>query len=246
MNYARTLTNWRDGGNNYVKRAASRNKWVGFQESIIEKLRLNFGDDFFLVLWGADEEDNDYFRIPFSKVKRLFTEEHKTTGKYKGRWTAIIQDNRFLMHSNSQLAVDISDDYGNAHLGESEPSGSQLARDLEAIELENELFEGQRKARLSSYFERNPRIRKEAIRAHGHVCQICGFDCEAFYGTIGSGYIEVHHLIPVCTLDSKQPLSPITDMAVVCANCHRMLHRGAGAPISPQELKDLIRKRKDC
>ena len=174
MNYALTLTNWKEGGNNYVKRAASRNRWVGFQESVVERLKSHFGENFFLVLWGAREEDNDYFRIPFSKVKHLFIDEHKTTGKYKGRWTAIIQNNRFLMHSNSQLAVDISEDYGNDHVGETASSANRLNEDLEALELENEIFEGQRRDRLSSYFERNPRLRKEAIRAHGHICQTCG------------------------------------------------------------------------
>ncbi|SRR6266545_800488 len=113
MNKALEFENWRKGGNHYVKRATSNNKWVGFQESVIKELRSKSGDDFFLVIWTSESRENDFYKIPFRKVKHLFTEKHKTTGKYPDRWTAIIWEDQFLMHSNSQLAVDIKADYGN-------------------------------------------------------------------------------------------------------------------------------------
>jgi hypothetical protein len=55
-------------------------------------------------------------------------------------------------------------------------------------------------------------------------CQACGFDFEDFYGVIGHHFIEAHHTVPVSELreDSKTKAS---DIALVCSNCHRMLHR---------------------
>lgn len=47
----------------------------------------------------------------------------------------------------------------------------------------------------------------------------------ARYGELGEGYIEVHHLKPVASLGSGGKMK-LSDLAVVCANCHRMLHRG--------------------
>jgi 5-methylcytosine-specific restriction endonuclease McrA len=56
-------------------------------------------------------------------------------------------------------------------------------------------------------------------------CDVCGFDFEQEYGELGAGYIEAHHTVPVSQLtgDTKTQLS---DLALVCSNCHRMLHRG--------------------
>ena len=68
---------------------------------------------------------------------------------------------------------------------------------------------------------------KQAKRAHGYVCQVCGFDFAAVYGEVGEKYIEAHHLIPLSSLPEGQPvpMDPKKDFAVLCANCHRMVHR---------------------
>lgn len=59
------------------------------------------------------------------------------------------------------------------------------------------------------------------------ICEVpgCGFDFEATYGSVGAGYAEVHHLVPLATL-SDESLTTLADLAVVCSNCHRMIHRG--------------------
>lgn len=60
-------------------------------------------------------------------------------------------------------------------------------------------------------------------------CEVpgCGFDFETTYGELGNGFAEVHHLRPLGELG--RPVSTtLRDLAVVCANCHRMVHRGGG------------------
>ena len=55
----------------------------------------------------------------------------------------------------------------------------------------------------------------------------CGFNFEMVYGELGSGFAEVHHLTPLS--ERGQPVSTtLADLAVVCANCHRMIHRNNG------------------
>lgn len=240
MNKALELENWKTGGNHYIKRARSKNKWVGFQESVINTLRSKFDDDFYLVILTNEDKENDFYKIPFRKVKHLFTEQHKTTGKYPDRWTAIIWEDQFLMHSNSQLSVDIKADYGNLYSGNGEVE-ARITEDLAALELENEYFEGQKKSRLSSFYERNPKLRLTAIKIHGLACKVCGFDFKDFYGDFGSGFIEVHHLKPVSTLETPTKVSPENDMTVVCSNCHRMLHRNKDMVLTPAQLKALLR-----
>ena len=46
------------------------------------------------------------------------------------------------------------------------------------------------------------------------------------YGEIGEGFIEAHHLKPLHTLTGeKVALDPVKDFAVLCSNCHKMIHR---------------------
>ena len=111
MNRALDIKNWPDGGNNYVLKASADNKWCGFQDSVITKLTNSFGDIFNIVIWTDEKNEDDYYCIPFKVLKHVFIDEHKTTGKYPNRWTAVILNHHFLMHSNSELAVDISSYY---------------------------------------------------------------------------------------------------------------------------------------
>jgi len=73
------------------------------------------------------------------------------------------------------------------------------------------------------------------------VCEVCTLDFGERYGEHGQGYIEVHHLKPVSSLGAggKRKLS---DLALVCANCHRMLHRGRQL-MSLSTLRDMISQR---
>lgn len=67
------------------------------------------------------------------------------------------------------------------------------------------------------------RLRKQQARGDLR-CQACGFDFAAVYGPLGEGYIECHHVRPVSELRAGET-TRVQDLALVCANCHRMLHR---------------------
>lgn len=55
-------------------------------------------------------------------------------------------------------------------------------------------------------------------------CQVCGFSFMYNYGEIGHGFIEAHHIFPISQL-TEETETKIEDLALVCSNCHRMLHR---------------------
>ena len=74
--------------------------------------------------------------------------------------------------------------------------------------------------------ERNQKLAARAKKVHGYVCQVCSFDFEERYGEIGKGYIEAHHLTPLSSLKGQKVfLDPKADFAVLCSNCHRMIHK---------------------
>lgn len=108
-------------------------------------------------------------------------------------------------------------------------------------EIDDDAVEGsvdeRRRYRQHQRIERNPSTSQKVKKALGYVCQGCGFDFEKVYGTIGRLYIEAHHLIELGSLpaDTVVPMNVKTDFAVLCANCHRMMHRKNG----PRTLADL-------
>ena len=53
-------------------------------------------------------------------------------------------------------------------------------------------------------------------------CECCSFDFLEFYGQIGITFIECHHKIHIST---GERITKMEDLALVCSNCHRMLHR---------------------
>jgi predicted HNH restriction endonuclease len=78
------------------------------------------------------------------------------------------------------------------------------------------------------------------LQLHGKLkCEVCQFDFKDHYGDIGEGYIEGHHTKPISEMNENE-LTILEDIALVCANCHRMLHRKRPW-ISKDKLKELIR-----
>ena len=82
--------------------------------------------------------------------------------------------------------------------------------------------------------------KKRAVLKAGKrlLCECCGFDFEAAYGPRGSGFIECHHTVPLSRSEPGRTTKH-GDLALVCANCHRMIHvRSPWLLIS--ELKQLL------
>ncbi|MEK9825632.1 MAG: DUF3578 domain-containing protein [Methylotenera sp.] len=86
--------------------------------------------------------------------------------------------------------------------------------------------------------ERNPKAAEKAKKALGCQCQACGLDFGKLYGESAKGYIEAHHLKPISEIPDGETVSldPKKDFAVLCANCHRAIHK-KGAPQTIQEFK---------
>lgn len=103
--------------------------------------------------------------------------------------------------------------------------------------VEGDSVDERRRYRQHRSIERNPSTSRKVKKALGYVCQGCSFDFEKVYGEIGHQYIEAHHLIQLGNLppNTVVPMNVKTDFAVLCANCHRMMHRKNG----PKTLADL-------
>ncbi len=108
----------------------------------------------------------------------------------------------------------------------SAPEGRLLMRRHQA----RERNKGLRKKKIASVIQRGGRL----------ACEACGFDFEEVYGDRGAGYIECHHVVPLH--EAGEGRTKLSDLALVCANCHRMIHRRAPWP-TPEELRASIERK---
>ncbi|MGG6381691.1 HNH endonuclease [Paenarthrobacter sp. NEAU-H11] len=89
-------------------------------------------------------------------------------------------------------------------------------------------------------YERDPEARRMCLAFHGTSCAACGFSFEASYGDTGTGYIDVHHVVPPEMLGAGYQLDPIVDLVPLCPNCHALAHHGVTEPRTVSELRNII------
>jgi 5-methylcytosine-specific restriction protein A len=96
----------------------------------------------------------------------------------------------------------------------------------DAEALEGELWMTLRRHRARERWLRDEKIAQAKAAHDGRLpCEVCGFDFFEVYGEIGRDYAQIHHLRPLGDR-TKPSLTKLDELAVVCANCHIMAHRG--------------------
>lgn len=104
---------------------------------------------------------------------------------------------------------------------------------------EEVFLEGERRATNGTV--RNPQLRDAAKKKYGLKCYCCGFDYEAFYGSVAEGLGIVHHLKTFAKGTGKPRKATVKDVRVVCANCHHVIHV-ENPPIDVDVLKQQLAK----
>jgi 5-methylcytosine-specific restriction enzyme A len=146
------------------------------------------------------------------------------------------------MSSYSKLDKEVFDEFYNdrprlikiARIIKGITQNSELTTQLEKIEDDestvlDSVQEGQVLYKLHKYRERNYKIseakKKTIFKRTGKLeCEVCTFDFNDEYGELGKGFIECHHTKPLSSYAGSTETS-LDDLALVCSNCHRMLHR---------------------
>jgi 5-methylcytosine-specific restriction protein A len=145
-----------------------------------------------------------------------------------------------------------------AELGEHPDQVRQLAASIRAgagfaasteTELDDssaeEFFEGRILTQLHKRRERDPRIRKRLLtsrRRNGTLrCENCNFQARCIDPMLEDADFEAHHLLALATMNERN--TRLRDMALLCANCHRLIHRASAITrrwIGIDEGRDLL------
>lgn len=101
--------------------------------------------------------------------------------------------------------------------------------------------EGNKTLRYTTKYERDPKLRKQAVAIHGYTCKVCKFNFEKTYGEHGKDFIHVHHIRPLFMFEKEKPVDPQTELTVLCPNCHAMIHRKKDKTLTIEELKAIYK-----
>ncbi|WP_259754019.1 HNH endonuclease [Pseudomonas sp. GCEP-101] len=158
----------------------------------------------------------------FRRWDPAFTKDGKT-GLWKGNQDEGVVWNEFASSPEKLAAVvrgirsvvDMDDQLDHPLQGADEPEI-------------HEAVEGKVLTRLHRVRERSRKLverkKKQALAKHGKLaCEACEFDFQKQYGKAGTGIIDVHHVRPLHSLQPGEK-THLDDLALLCANCHRIVH----------------------
>lgn len=115
-----------------------------------------------------------------------------------------------------------------ATISDTDPDLSSAAVEGDEPPTGDEFDEDHTRFKAHRRLERNPTVSKRVKAVQGLICRACGFDFRIAYpGIAQNEFIEAHHLVPISQLGQKVRRDPVKDFAVLCSNCHRMIHRTA-------------------
>ena len=112
-------------------------------------------------------------------------------------------------------------------------------------DLTGEFPEGKIVERMHKARERNNQViflaKEKFKKENGRLfCQVCGFDFEKTYGNIGKDFIEGHHTIAVSEMSTEHK-TKVEDIAMLCSNCHKMIHKKRPW-LTMSDIKKLLKK----
>lgn len=141
------------------------------------------------------------------------------------------------MHWDSQMSgTCIPQDVASALELEWEQLAQQLptADDFEPHAIEGMVTETIRYSR-----GRSGALRKQALEVANGVCAACGIDYKKVLKGKGVRVLQVHHIKQLASTDAPR-VTKLGDLAVVCANCHMLIHSNPNIAISVERLKKSI------
>lgn len=194
------------------------------------------------VFKDKESHKNDYFATIESFEKFL----DPVLAKIEGKYLESIPENQSSNYWRNGVRAVSKDNYEYIldHLSESGTEFSDERNDGEynnKFNMFESLHDGDPRKRYVTIYERNPKLRRQAIAIHGCSCAACGFDFYEVYGAVGEGYIHIHHKKPVSQLGGPKQIDPEMDLIPLCANCHAMVHRIKMKTLSIEELKSLLK-----
>jgi len=101
--------------------------------------------------------------------------------------------------------------------------------------------EGVRREVVGSMQGRNRGLRQSALNRANGVCASCGKNYAKVLSGLGLRVLQVHHRKQLSALKTPK-INTVKDLAVVCANCHMLIHSDIKRAIPVETLAAMLRR----
>ncbi len=101
-------------------------------------------------------------------------------------------------------------------------------------------IEGLRSEYRALRSKRSRRLRNKALALANGVCAVCRRDFSEVLDGLGRRVLQVHHCEQLSARDVPS-VTRLTDLAVVCANCHLLLHLNNHKTMRVKQSRNLLR-----
>jgi predicted HNH restriction endonuclease len=194
-----------------------------------------------IVYRTRSDESRDHHVIPYEVVAPMLSTEslkEQKNGAY--RWNLTLANDR--LHVSHREGYERVEQFLAARLAtESEASQEDSQITSEIVNLRTKSFEGivEGIARESIVLSRSRSavLRREALRQSNGICEGCGVNFSRLLNARGLRALQVHHTKQLALRESPEATA-LTDLAVVCANCHAIIHIDTKASMSIETLKE--------
>lgn len=180
---------------------------------------------------------NLLYGVLANKFAKQLPMETLTTGEKRTRyWRALSTGDGSGDHFTWIMRPELAGALIETELVQPGTDGVALVPDVDIHASGFSAVEGRAKLVLHLVRERNRElVSAKKASVSSPKCEVCGF---SFLETYGEDYCEVHHRTALHELDGEVKTT-LDDLAIVCANCHRIIHRQT-PPMTIPQLRDRI------
>ena len=223
---------------NYVASGQANNYWFNFYSGkLLTNYQNRYGEDFNLIIYGSDNDEKDFYIIPFSYVKNIFVKSNWDEGvaRRKERWQGYITNHILNIKGHK---IDVKEYYANLNLlgkyiniKETENHQPSTENSQGGIGLAgHEESHPDRRTIEVSRIDRDTKLIKELKKLYENRCQICG----KLIRLKDQDYSEAHHLKPLGS--PHEGPDDKANILILCPNHHVEFNYGSMA-IDPKTLK---------
>lgn len=166
----------------------------------------------------AEASRKESFRNPVGVAFKLQNLRQVATGKGLGN---VSEMDRVIWHEFGLSPV------ATKSLANLIRAGVTALEASEPVQEDIMFVEGRVVSELHTRREREPKLRGRLLssrRVNGNLfCEMCGAPPQSTNAMLQEAHFEVHHIIPLSNTGVRK--TRLSDLALLCANCHRLLHR---------------------
>lgn len=194
-----------------------------------------------IVYRTRSDEERDHHVVPYEVIAPMLSTDslkRQKNGAY--RWNLALANDR--LHVSHRKGYERVEKFLASRLAtEAETPSGDASIVSELVNLRTKSFEGviEGIARESIVLSRtrSAALRREALKLSGGICEGCGLDFSTLLNGRGLRALQVHHKKQLALRETPEATA-LVDLAVVCANCHAIIHTDPKAAMAVEELEE--------